>query len=82
MFLLSLTCYRISTKPPTVLAGGFPMPQKMIMFEHQKILNKIEQWVEKLPYASVKIEVEMRNGEILVLNKDRQRPIGFSADQK
>ncbi len=55
---------------------------RTIMFEHQKILNKIEQWVEKLPYASVKIEVEMRNGETLVLSKDRQRPIGFSTDQK
>lgn len=54
----------------------------MTMFEHQKILNKIEQWVEKLPYASVKIEVEMRNGEMLVLNKDRQRLIGFSTDKK
>lgn len=39
------------------------------MFEHQKILNKIEQWVEKLPYASVKIEVAMRNGETLELHK-------------
>ena len=58
------------------------MPERIIMFEHQKILNKIEQWVEKLPYASVKIEVEMQNREMLVLNKDRQRPIGFSTDQK
>lgn len=58
------------------------MPQRMIMFEYQKVLNKIEQWAEKLPYASVKIEVELRNGEVLVLTKDRQKPIGFSTDQK
>ena len=52
------------------------------MFEHQKILSKIEQWVEKLPYSSVKIEVEMHNGQTLILQKDRQRPIGFSSDPK
>jgi hypothetical protein len=74
------TC--VTNKPPTVLGGGFSIPEGMIMFEHQKVLNKIEQWVEKLPYSSVKIEVEMRSGEVLVLAKDRQRPIGFSTDPK
>ena len=54
----------------------------MTMFEHKKVLNQIEQLVEKLPYSSVKIEVEMRNGEQLVLTKDRQRPIGFSVPGK
>lgn len=29
------------------------------MFEHQKILDKIERLVEQLPYKSVKIEVEL-----------------------
>lgn len=54
----------------------------MTMFEHKKVLNQIEQLVEKLPYSSVRIEVELRSGEQLVLTKDRQRQIGFSTDQK
>ena len=49
------------------------------MFEHQKILNEIERLVEQLPYRSVKIEVELQD-QTLVLTKDRQRPIGFTAD--
>ena len=52
------------------------------MFEYKKVLSQIEQQFEKLPYSSVKIEVEMRNGEQLVLTKDRQRPIGFSTSSK
>lgn len=40
------------------------------MFEHQKILDEIEQLVERLPYKSVKIEVEQQD-ETLVLTKDR-----------
>lgn len=49
------------------------------MFEHQKILDKIEQLVEKLPYKSVKIEVELPE-QTLVLTKDRRRLIGYTAD--
>lgn len=48
------------------------------MFEQQKILNKIEQWAERLPYNSLKIEVELPN-QTLVLVKSKQRPIGFQA---
>lgn len=48
------------------------------MFEQQYILNKIEQWAERLPYQSLKIEVELSN-QILTLEKTRQRPIGFQA---
>lgn len=51
------------------------------MFEQQKILTKIEQWVDKLPYRSVRIEIELPE-QTLVLTKDRQRPIGFIADQE
>lgn len=47
------------------------------MFKHQKILDEIEQLVERLPYRSVKIEVELQD-QTLVLTKDRSRPIGFS----
>lgn len=46
------------------------------MFEQQYILNKIEQWAERLPYQSLKIEVELSN-QTLTLEKTKQRPIGF-----
>lgn len=46
------------------------------MFEQQHILKKIEQWAERLPYQSLKIEVELSN-QTLILEKTRQRPIGF-----
>lgn len=48
------------------------------MFEQQYILNKIEQWAERLPYQSLKIEVELSN-QTLTLEKTRQHPIGFQA---
>lgn len=46
------------------------------MFEQQHILNKIEQWAERLPYKTIKIEVELPN-QTLVLEKSKNRPIGF-----
>ena len=46
------------------------------MFEQQHILKKIEQWADRLPYQSLKIEVELSN-QTLILAKTRQRPIGF-----
>lgn len=51
------------------------------MYEENHVLSKIEQLVDKLPYRSVKIEVELPD-KTLVLTKDRQRPIGFRADSK
>ena len=48
------------------------------MFEQQQILKKIEQWAERLPYKTLKIEVELSN-QTLILEKSRQRPIGFQA---
>ena len=51
------------------------------MYEENHVLSKIEQWVDKLPYRSVKIEVELPD-KTLVLTKDRQRPIGFRSDSK
>ncbi len=51
------------------------------MYEENVILTKIEELVDKLPYKSVKIEVELDN-KTLNLTKDRQRPIGFSTDSK
>lgn len=49
------------------------------MYEENHVLSKIERWVEKLPYKSVRIEVELPN-KTVVLTKDRQRPIGFKAN--
>lgn len=46
------------------------------MYEHQKILNKIERLVDQLPYRSVRIEVELKD-QTLVLTKDRTNQIGF-----
>ena len=48
------------------------------MFEQQYILNKIEQWADRLPYQSLKIEVELSN-QTLTFEKTKQRPIGFQA---
>lgn len=46
------------------------------MFEHQKILNQIEKLVERLPYKSVKIEIEVSE-QILILEKQKHSKIGF-----
>ena len=42
------------------------------MFKQRQILKKIE----RLPYKTLKIEVELSN-QTLILEKSRQRPIGF-----
>ena len=47
------------------------------MFEQQRILNKIEYWVERLPYNTVKIEIQLP-GQTLTLEKDKARPVGFA----
>lgn len=51
------------------------------MFEYQKELNKIEQWIEKLPYSSVKVEITMQDGTELFLNKEKRNPIGFQSKE-
>ena len=51
------------------------------MYEENRILNKIEQWVDKLPYRSVKIEVELAS-KTLTLQKERRQKIGFSTEVK
>ena len=51
------------------------------MFEQQHILKKIEQWADRLPYQSLKIEVELSN-QTLTLEKTRQRPIGVPPPPK
>ena len=51
------------------------------MYEENRTLGKIEQLVDKLPYRSVKIEVEL-DRKTLILTKDRQRHIGFLTSEK
>lgn len=46
------------------------------MYEENRILSQIEELVDKLPYRSVKIKVEL-NDKTLTLQKDRRREIGF-----
>lgn len=46
------------------------------MFEHQKILNQIEKLVERLPYKSVKIEIEVGE-QILILEKQKHSKLDF-----
>lgn len=50
------------------------------MFEQRYILNKIEAWAERLPYKTIKIEVELPN-QILTLEKVKERTIGFAPQQ-
>lgn len=52
-----------------------------IMYEENRILDKIEQLVDKLPYRTVRIEVELPD-KTVVLTKDKQRLIGFWSDSK
>ena len=51
------------------------------MYEENLILSQIEELVDKLPYRSVKIEVELAD-KTLTLQKDQQRPIGFVTEEK
>lgn len=46
------------------------------MFEQSKVLNKIEQWADRLPYKSLKIEIDMGN-QTFTLEKNKGRVIGF-----
>jgi hypothetical protein len=47
------------------------------MFENQKVLKKIEAWCERLPYKSLKIEIELPT-QTLTLAKSKSRPVGFT----
>lgn len=50
------------------------------MFDQLTILRKIEQWVDKLPYLTVEIRIELPD-ETITLTKDKQRKIGFEIPQ-
>lgn len=47
------------------------------MFEQQHVLNKIEQWAERLSYRTLRIEIELP-GQTFTLEKSKTRPIGFN----
>ena len=51
------------------------------MYEETYVLKKIEQWVDKLPYRTAEIRIEIGN-KTYTLTKDRHQPIGFSTDSK
>ena len=51
------------------------------MYEEAYVLKKIEQWVDKLPYRTAEIRIEIDN-KTYTLTKNRQQPIGFSIDSK
>ena len=72
----------VTNRPENAVFSGFCLywviRKEPSMFEQQYILNKIEQWADRLPYQSLKIEVELSN-QTLTLEKTKQRPIGFQA---
>ena len=51
------------------------------MYEENRVLSKIEALVDKLPYKTAEIRIEMEN-KTYTLTKDKRRPIGFCTDQK
>lgn len=51
------------------------------MFEQRHILDKIEQWAERLPYRSLRIEIELP-GQRLTLEKQKALPIGFKVPEQ
>lgn len=46
------------------------------MNEFQKALSKIESWCDRLPYKSLRIEIELPN-QTMVLEKTKRNRIGF-----
>ena len=52
------------------------------MFEQQHILKKIEQWAERLPYQSLKIEVELSNQTLTLEKNQTAPPLDFSPPQQ
>ena len=54
--------------------------QNEAMMEHRKILQRIEDLIEQLPYQWVKIEVELPQ-QTLILEKERRKAIGFATEE-
>lgn len=50
------------------------------MRECQKVLNRIEALVERLPYKTIRLEIEMTD-ETFTLEKTKRNPIGFRAEE-
>ena len=46
------------------------------MHEEAYVLKKIEQWLDKLPYRSAEIRIEMRD-KTYTLEKQKKTPMGF-----
>ena len=58
-------------------SASAPWSGRRIMFEQRYVLGKIEQWAEKLPYRTLRIEVELP-GQSLTLEKSKAPAIGFN----
>lgn len=50
--------------------------------DDQKILNKISEWAEKLPYKCLKFEITLQDGTELSYEKEKKNPIGFQIEKK
>lgn len=51
------------------------------MNKNQKILNKIEEWCDKLPYITIKVEVELPDETLVFERLKPQRIIGFATSE-
>ena len=47
-----------------------------MQYEEAYVLKKIEQWLDKLPYRSAEIRIEMRD-KTYTLEKQKKPPMGF-----
>ena len=51
------------------------------MYEETRILTKIEVLVDKLPYKTVDIRIELAD-KVVILHKEKSNPIGFITNTK
>ncbi len=47
-----------------------------------KVLEKIEELAEKLPYRTIKIEINLKDGTELSFETEKKNPIGFLAEKE
>ena len=51
------------------------------MYEENRVLAKIEALVDKLPYKTAEVRIEMQD-KTYTLTKDRKRSAGFLSDSE
>ena len=58
-------------------------PKDKTMKKYLLILNKIEEWINKLPYSRFKIEITLQDGTEVTLENEKQNICGFiRSDEK